>query len=77
MFQLLNDHPKCPAADDEERAVYESPKYKEMEKRFENLLGLMGQESGFGTVPLPFKDVWLVYDSLFEIVSLTLTQVYN
>lgn len=37
----------------------------------------MGQESGFGTVPLPFKDVWLVYDSLFEIVSLTLTQVYN
>ncbi|KAI6176106.1 Histidine phosphatase superfamily, clade-2-containing protein [Aphelenchoides bicaudatus] len=65
--QILNDHPECPAADEEERAVYASPKYKEMEQKFENLLGLMGKESGFNKIPLPFRDVWLVYDSLFEV----------
>lgn len=40
-----------------------------MEQKYSNLLGLMGQESGIGPIPLPFKDVEKVYDSLYVEVS--------
>lgn len=55
----------CPAAIEEEANVYNSPAYKGMEQKYSNLLGLMGQESGFGDVPLKFRDIWKVYDSLY------------
>jgi hypothetical protein len=35
-----------------------------MEEKHASILGLMGQESGFGLIPLPFRDVWKVYESL-------------
>ncbi|KAI6181298.1 Histidine phosphatase superfamily, clade-2-containing protein [Aphelenchoides besseyi] len=63
--RIFNDRVVCPVAEEEERLVYKSTAYTEQAKKFAQLLQLLGESSGFGTVPLAYSDVWKVYDSLF------------
>jgi hypothetical protein len=59
----------CPAAEQEEQQVYDSPAYKELELGFKDLLETLGRESGIGPIPLPFKYVVNVEEPLFAVVN--------
>ncbi|KAI6217977.1 Histidine phosphatase superfamily, clade-2-containing protein [Aphelenchoides fujianensis] len=68
-LQIFNDRVPCPVAEEQERLVYESAAYKQQEQHYNRLLQVLGEAAGFGKVPLPFSDVWKVYDSVLAVFS--------
>ncbi|KAI6171133.1 Histidine phosphatase superfamily, clade-2-containing protein [Aphelenchoides bicaudatus] len=55
--RILNDRVHCPRAEMEEQLVYKSEK-------FPLLLEFLGEHSGLGQIPLPFSEVWKVWEPL-------------
>lgn len=51
-------------AEQEEQLTYKSTKFRQYEEDNAELLEFLGQKSGLGTIPLPFSEVWKVWEPL-------------
>jgi hypothetical protein len=58
-----------PTAEQEEQRLYDSPAYKEMEHNFQDMLEVLGHESGIGSTPLSFQDMEKVFEPLYAVVT--------
>lgn len=67
--RILNDRIKCPTAEQEEQLTYKGDKFTKYEKDNADLFKILGEKSGFGKIPLPFSEVWKVWEPLNGEVS--------
>jgi lysosomal acid phosphatase len=62
--KLLFDAVSCPTASAEEESVYGSAEVKQIERQNEAILKFLGEKGGYGTVPMPLRDAWKLFDPL-------------
>jgi hypothetical protein len=70
--RILNDRINCSIAEQEEQLTYKSAKFTKYERDNADLFELLGKKSGFGKIPLPFSEVWKVWEPLNGEVGLIL-----
>ncbi|KAH7731105.1 Protein PHO-5 [Aphelenchoides avenae] len=60
----LFDRVSCPAAEAEEDRVYLGEGVKDVERQNSAMLHYLGEQSGYGKVPMPLRDIWTLFDPL-------------
>lgn len=48
----------------EEQLIYKSKKFRQYEKDHAELLEFLGKKSGLGVVPLPFSEIWKIWEPI-------------
>lgn len=60
----MYDKAFCPNADVEETNIYTSAEVKKIEKKNEDFLRYIAIKSGYQPIPMPFQNLWFLFDPL-------------